>query len=1514
MFRKLTLCLVAAMPALLRADTAVAIDQAACCLPTTSRLDSLMNPVQGGDEKFFSNTSGPPHILFIIDPSGSMHAWPTTWPTSKGCSHSFFEELGYKPNEVYPRMWTDLNDQSNDWFTTNKYYTAPTGGYGVAFQKAPVASSWTSVSDACSKDVSSSAADRDLCKQCLDTKGYYIQDGNAGKRRVKGNFLNFYAPRDSGAVKVLADVVRDLNEVRFGVMAYETANDNGCWGKKSNNPSAQCLCIAQNMGPSCDKSYPLDNTAAESNRSTFLRNLTNQNGVGNGLGWDGCNTPLSDALYAAGYYFQSKAAPTPYSTFFGTHAVPANTNNDYTKPDGVCFECGFNAVILLTDGEPYDEGKILTLPDAIKNDPTPCTGCGTTSALHKVAKFLWEKDLRADKDGQQSVATYTIGFSEDVASSKLLQETGRLGGGEFHSARSTSELKQAIVKILHNINSPSNAFSATAVNNLQTQNSSMLAIIPRMVPSRSKGWAGKLYRFAQYNEFVENLDKNGDGDRDDVFLVDKQGKPVAENNDGEFRRVSAFATSSTPTVFGDKAEPYWEAGEKLAARALDSRKVYTVTDNGRIKGSGKDGLINHDHALLQFNLQNISELRQCVGVTGAPLCPSGSGGSYKPGFILDKMKLTSVQAAQLINAVRAGVANDAPSTQEHFDQLCTALVIQYVRGQDLFDEDGDGLRSEIRESVLGDIFHSTPVLVNPPSDKFLCELGVSNQCVRTLYATTEQLGGTLATPLEPTTITLNGCSSGTRDVDAYDAYQYRQRMRQRLILVGANDGMLHAFRDGTGQEDTSCNISYPANSTNAGEEAWAFIPSDLLPRLQEMLQGHAYYVDGDIMVRDIWVDEDGNGEKSAREFHTVAVVAEGRGGTHYFALDLQWESGERGAAARPAFRRMFPQPCTDEAMVFGKTLVSLSGKAPPIGPVLLESTTGIEREPGTKSSERWVTMLSGGWSPGGEKGRGIYMVDVWNGKVGSRKDNLLWKWEYSPTSTMNDGNKPREFMRYGFVSPVQMTDYGANDKPRFDGFADTAVVGDLGGQLWTLRFFAPGVIGSSGLVENWSGGRSFSMDRQDTAPRSSEDIRNRSPFFYTAELALQLDNKALRAFVGTGNRYSILDEGVGTCRCDKPEACSKLGCGQTQVDYKVTRNDTGLYEVTSNWGDRLYTGGTTRTFTTSSGYDYCGSATNSSFIKASFEERKANTCARPTSGTDNYEFARTRVQCGQSGSGVFDCRLKDAGNTLFMGDVDVKSSVTASTLGKNRFFGLWAYGGTANRMFEENPAKPSSNLAAQFDSRRLSDRGGVTGSGDLVNVTDVTCTLGGSCKCATGSTTCDATRPFAGSDDYGWFYEYEGLSHKTASGSSVLASCAVWNSMYSTPVVSDNPRQSAACSGSFTSKARLFQGDFISGSPNCAAGFSNPSNNTFSRFQERDVVAPPPDPSMSIQVSKTGQVKYSTLFFEPGPNREQASQTQLSGSMDVLQYIYELPVPRSLHTCRHVHVNGGRSTCVPSEM
>jgi type IV pilus assembly protein PilY1 len=122
-------------------------------------------------------------------------------------------------------------------------------------------------------------------------------------------------------------------------------------------------------------------------------------------------------------------------------------------------------------------------------------------------------------------------------------------------------------------------------------------------------------------------------------------------------------------------------------------------------------------------------------------------------------------------------------------------VIDYVRGVDVTDDDLDGNTTEDRPWKLGDIFHSTPVLVTPPLQQ-------------------------------------------SRDT-SYLTFKTAQANRPTILLAGSNDGMLHAFRE------------------SDGVELWAFIPPDQLDLLQNMtIVGgeHTFYADSSPIALDIKVN------------------------------------------------------------------------------------------------------------------------------------------------------------------------------------------------------------------------------------------------------------------------------------------------------------------------------------------------------------------------------------------------------------------------------------------------------------------------------------------------------------------------------------------------------------------------------------------------------------------------------------------------------------------------------------
>jgi len=101
---------------------------------------------------------------------------------------------------------------------------------------------------------------------------------------------------------------------------------------------------------------------------------------------------------------------------------------------------------------------------------------------------------------------------------------------------------------------------------------------------------------------------------------------------------------------------------------------------------------------------------------------------------------------------------------------------------------------------------------------------------------------------------------------ATDAYKTRTPM----VIVGANDGMLHGF---------DARVSDTA-ATNGGSELFAYVPNSVfsnLINLTDPAYSHRYYVDGTPRVSDVWI---------GGAWKTMVVGTTGAGGKSIFALDV----------------------------------------------------------------------------------------------------------------------------------------------------------------------------------------------------------------------------------------------------------------------------------------------------------------------------------------------------------------------------------------------------------------------------------------------------------------------------------------------------------------------------------------------------------------------------------------------------------------------------------------------------
>ena len=157
--------------------------------------------------------------------------------------------------------------------------------------------------------------------------------------------------------------------------------------------------------------------------------------------------------------------------------------------------------------------------------------------------------------------------------------------------------------------------------------------------------------------------------------------------------------------------------------------------------------------------------------------------------------------------------------------------VRYIRGESI-----DNFRE--REAALGDVVHSTPQLVGAPGFFYPDIWGDS----------------------EP-------------ENDApYSVFARNNRERRRVVYVGANDGMLHAFDAGV-----ATNGLYSAGT---GEELFAYVPAEVvkgLPALTHPRYSHRFYVDGTPQIGDAF-----NGS----EWRTVLVGGLRGGGQGIYALDI----------------------------------------------------------------------------------------------------------------------------------------------------------------------------------------------------------------------------------------------------------------------------------------------------------------------------------------------------------------------------------------------------------------------------------------------------------------------------------------------------------------------------------------------------------------------------------------------------------------------------------------------------
>jgi len=284
-------------------------------------------------------------------------------------------------------------------------------------------------------------------------------------------------------------------------------------------------------------------------------------------------------------------------------------------------------------------------------------------------------------------------------------------------------------------------------------------------------------------------------------------------------RSSASAVAANSTRLGSDTAVYQAAFD--SANWSGELQAFRINTDGSINPASVWSAANELDSLSEASLSS----RKIFTVT-PPI--AGGGGSLRSttGVNLTWGTLATTQQDALRQAFGGGPLESAAMGQDRLD---------FLRGSRLQEVPNGILRK--RDSRLGDISNSDPQLVAQQ------DFG---------YSLLDQ------------SVAFSGLGLGTSYLAFRQSLTYQNR--PPILIVGANDGMLHAFN--------------AELNSNGGEELFAFVPYSVFDNLYELAlpeYTHRFYVDGAPRFADAYFGS---------SWHTIAVGATGAGGKSVFALDV----------------------------------------------------------------------------------------------------------------------------------------------------------------------------------------------------------------------------------------------------------------------------------------------------------------------------------------------------------------------------------------------------------------------------------------------------------------------------------------------------------------------------------------------------------------------------------------------------------------------------------------------------
>lgn len=1447
---------------------------------------------------------------------GEPNADPPNDPATVTTSSSpYLTWAPFSPTSFYRYK----DNTAHGWGASSSHPQAGADAAGLcsgASTKSGVDIGYTTAATACAV-TGLTAAEQAACAVCLAGTGagtgYYLHDGTtAGDLKYsvfRGDLLNDYPPAwvslswagsffinyDVGKAqtgKALFQLRRNLNQVTV------SASGSSC-------PTPSMQQIGTPGVPACSAVNPWNQAAVDAAQKTYCDDQSNFNGgnsiwgkpVVAGKQW---HTPAGDLLKLG------KDAKSAACAGLGACQITGALYIGFGIPCGEGVPTNpFSSAALPNQGLSSCTGECVY----VNPDSTCSTGCSNQNHLAEAAHYLYNS---------QGVLSYFIGMGPHTAA---MRRAAAEGHGKYFDAQDVEGLHDGLIGVINDIIGLGTSSATSTVNTVQINVGGQEELVPRFVAlqaapgggntgSSNATWDGHLFKYFLFSEFAGNCTKAGDavpipnpnapvcnascvcpgGSCTGRWIVDANCHLIAPENSGFFFEASYNGGTGQLTPSTAAATPVWDAAKTIRSVNWYQRKIYTAVDT------------NHDGVV------NSSDGDTGVGaLSGMTLLTNGAvaGNSDLSGGVSDAVAQAlvpylAIQGTTACGDIESAIGVSLPTSTLGRDVACARVILNFVLGEDLLDSNQNGSRTVNRISMLGDVFHSSPQDIGPPAPEALCQFN-NRRCTSTLFNGDGKKGLPDYQPLEtPTNIvdpTTGNAVTNAGGVDAYQAYYQDQSFglkHPRVTLFGSNDGVVHAIQTGcyvksvnltsaifSGSVPTAVYwegagaASCVTGSLSNGTELWGFIPPDMLPKLKNLLLGtHQYFVDGTPMVRDIYAGTSATKQYNAatKDFKRVAIFGERSGGTRWFALDVT-------DPTKPGFRWMFPQPNTIEEVKTGFTFAEWLPGAPPVVPI--RYTTGASGYPrytdssGSAQSfaERWVAILPGGYDPYGIRGKSLFFVDAYTGAK-------INEFSGAPGQDFSFAALPAAVAWGTSLNPTTPT-YNK-------GFFDTAVVGDLGGQVWTLRF-------NDVAPARWYMARGFRSYKSDDTGTKPYKMQHRSPIFEMASVA-RMPEGYMRAFFSTGDRDNMAEAGLGACSLYNQRACGLQNCVVT------TALNASLAGGATESGLSSYDGTANATYTTTSNFSYASSPACS---PNSMVLNSCVTCSGTGAGKGTTAVAPAQPQfsCAYTGTtpkwqcGDIEIAANDPASRLEEATVAVPASIYADRGYYNRFVAFNVFGAGSRSPFT------TAATTSAYDTASLTET-------DLV---DLFASASSHTFNPVSPPILSAAAGVNGASN-GFLFGYPLIDERTATNSALLQNCVAWYTMEpgapcnvngdcpsgaTCTAASHTCTQAPICGSSTAIPARtafLYQVNATDGSSNCGLTAS-----TYLRTMAptNSFVVPPPPAQPLISVNSAGQIQYSIVA--PAGQLSPAAASSTAGASSSYSFLYSIETPREVHQCRHAN-------------